>query len=184
MTTFQDQIRSLNEFHPNNWITFRVHNISYGREPGTVRLVGGDAYAIINEKDVEQGFIMPIDKSMDDNPLNFNFEVALKKGIDIEFHYKSISHDFKLDESARPFYIDVEQEELIFLPQMVEPTPYKCRYFIYLFYSKCCARDKTNERYGYAGCANEAADRKRCCPEMNVEDSVEVIGENIGCGEL
>ncbi|WP_411870526.1 hypothetical protein [Vulcanococcus limneticus] len=89
----------------------------------------------------------------------------IRKGAEVELTYKSCTHKFILDlDKERPFYIDQEREEVVFLDQIKAGLldERNCAHYILIFYAECCEGGKRVESYGLAGC-NNGFKHRNCC---------------------
>jgi hypothetical protein len=180
--SISDKIR---KYKSNEWVQLQgsIDFISGGK----VKISSGeqdeDFFSIIDESAINEDFIQPVITDPCESPSpNPQFIFQVRKGTEVEVHYKNLVHKFKLnDENERSFYIDTENEKIVFIDELPRETTltssaevssgddyekscYASVYKIWRVGVKSCCNTNHNPGniYGYVRCGDEWI-VKKCC---------------------
>lgn len=166
---FGSGLEKINRFQQTEWFPFagNLDVVSEGMLKFTPDIRYKDIYAIVSESSINADFIRPVSLNYDLNSQNNQFEFHIKKGSNIELHYKHLTHIFKLDmETERHFYVDMQDEKIVFVDDIKSQSSSSCGASCYawtvLFYSKCCSKGKHLWRVGLGTCSDHFC-ASECC---------------------
>lgn len=121
-----------------------------------------DAFSIISEKDLDPLLIFPLTTGEDLSGRESKYAIKLAEGTEVELHVKNSVHTFTIGETAKPFYIDEEKEEIVYLNKETEVRDGECYKRVYITDVHCCKGGYLGRGYGWVGCGSQWYDRD-CC---------------------
>ncbi|MDY0854899.1 hypothetical protein SPE26_29650 [Bacillus thuringiensis] len=162
--TLSESLKQLEEKQKQELFTVRGNIILLN--DGIVRLeFRPDAFALINEKDIDSSLIFPLTDGEDPSGRNSKYALKLAKGVKGELHVKNLVQTFEVGDFTNPFYIDEEKEEIVYLnlaSKIQMNCEFECRKNVFIADIYCCGGSFLEGGFGMVGCGNYWCD-DRCC---------------------
>ncbi|WP_427050293.1 hypothetical protein [Paenibacillus sp. TC-CSREp1] len=80
----------------------------------------------------------------------------------MELHVKNLVHTFNIGETAKPFYVDEEKEEIVYPNKETDVRDGECYKRVHLVDVHCCKGGYLGRGIGWGGCGDYWYDHD-CC---------------------